>query len=822
MRKTTKIGGGIKAAVLLFAVIMLLGINAVRVFADFTPWNVSISEDGILSWGKYTGSYRATLIYIVPDGESFNYQNVAADIMDSTQTTFDIKNYLHSKAKPSGTYKICFEITDGGGSPVIHETEGLTYNYVSTISDLPKPTNVNISSNGILSFDNVLDKDEYYKYNEDNSDNICYHTTVHSVNKDGKDEIVSYNDIYAKKFKGQSTVSIDYSKWALFDSDQSYYFTVKSDFNSIDGYAYVPSAVCKTNKVQGWVEYGGDIGEIRQNNELGCMFIPNYPGASAYSINVYSDGSIAYSGWLDVTSTDTSNYTTFEIESVLEKKKLPLTGEYEVWITAYGKLYGTSGEQMALSYPAKCIYTFSDVLMFTQQPQSKVITENDLNKDINITASAQAAVSYSWEVVIKGERKTWAQAKVQGLALKSTSDDKTITVQVTGTDVDRYLLICTAKDSAGNTVTSDTATVSLLRIDSQTEGTVTADSGETILFNVSANLGANYEWCIAKQSDGQQLDWGSSFGVDDSDVHRSVLELTVDSAYYKTCVWCKVTRDGATITSKPVNIELKSSDMVEIEKGLEDVSVLKGGTATFTVDAKFAERYEWTVNRLDIGYLERQGLFRAYYPNEYTLVLTDIDKAMNGAVIEVSCYHDMDDDEIYSPSDAILNVSGSIGLGNGNNVIRRTVYYGDKITVYFDDLDQWKGVSYDVKYTTPSGNEKTWSQRSDDENWLTLNPKYEPYKTMLQAGNTLEIRADGKDYNGVQASTDTVILTVVYKKGDMDLNGTIDQADAALYLKYLSGTETFSTTQLEIADVNYDGYKDMRDVIAIMQIADKA
>ena len=821
MSKTTKTRMCIRTAVLLFAVIMLLGINAVRVFADFTPWNVSISEDGILRWDKYTGSYRATLIYIVPDGESFNYQNVAADIMDTTQTTFDIKNYLHSNAKPSGTYKICFEITDGGGTPVIHE-EGLTYNYVSDISDLPKPTNVNISNDGILSFDNVLDKDEYYKYNEDNSDNICYHISVHSVNKDGKDEIVSYSDIYARKFKGESTVSIDYSKWALFDSDQSYYFTVKSDFHSIDGYAYVPSAVCKTNEVQGWVEYYGDIGEIIQNNKLGCMFIPNYPGASKYSINVYSDGSIAYSDWLDVTSTDTSNYTTFEIESVLEKKKLPLTGEYEVWITAYGKSYGTSGEQMVLSNAAKCIYTFSDVLMFTQQPQSKVITENDLNKDINITASAQAAVSYSWEVFIKGEKKTWAQAKVQGLELKSTADDKTITVQVTGTNVDYYELICTAKDSAGNTITSDTARVSLLRIDSQTEGTVTANSGEKISLYAGANIGAKYEWCIAKQSDGQQLDWGSSFGVDDSDVHKPVLELTVDSAYYKTCVWCKVTSGGAAITSKPVNIELTSSDMVEIEKGLEDVSVLKGGTATFTVDAKFAERYEWTVNRRDIGYLEMQGLFHAYYPNEYTLVLTDIDVAMDGAVIEVFCYHDMNDDEIMSSSDAILNVSGSIDLGNGDNVIRRTVYYGDDVTIGFDDLNPQEAVTYTVIYTTPSGTKTTWTN-GDYENWLILNPKYEPYKTMLQAGNTLEIYAVGIDYNkGGQAFTDTAILTVVYKPGDMDLNGTIDQADAALYLKYLSGTETFSTTQLEIADVNYDGYKDMRDVIAIMKIADKA
>ena len=51
--------------------------------------------------------------------------------------------------------------------------------------------------------------------------------------------------------------------------------------------------------------------------------------------------------------------------------------------------------------------------------------------------------------------------------------------------------------------------------------------------------------------------------------------------------------------------------------------------------------------------------------------------------------------------------------------------------------------------------------------------------------------------------------------------GNVDEYKC-IYLKYLSGTKTFSTTQLEIADVNYDGYKDMRDVVAIMKIADKA
>ena len=72
--------------------------------------------------------------------------------------------------------------------------------------------------------------------------------------------------------------------------------------------------------------------------------------------------------------------------------------------------------------------------------------------------------------------------------------------------------------------------------------------------------------------------------------------------------------------------------------------------------------------------------------------------------------------------------------------------------------------------------------------------------------------------NDVVRATAYINLSLIYKQGDIDGNGKIDNADAALYLKHLSGIEEyqFTTEQFKRADVNYDGKYDMLDVIAIL------
>ncbi|MBR6400058.1 MAG: dockerin type I repeat-containing protein [Firmicutes bacterium] len=62
-------------------------------------------------------------------------------------------------------------------------------------------------------------------------------------------------------------------------------------------------------------------------------------------------------------------------------------------------------------------------------------------------------------------------------------------------------------------------------------------------------------------------------------------------------------------------------------------------------------------------------------------------------------------------------------------------------------------------------------------------------------------------------------LIIIYKQGDFNKNGKLDEEDAKMLLKHLSGGTQLDDEQYARADVNGDGYKDILDVIAILNIA---
>ena len=68
-------------------------------------------------------------------------------------------------------------------------------------------------------------------------------------------------------------------------------------------------------------------------------------------------------------------------------------------------------------------------------------------------------------------------------------------------------------------------------------------------------------------------------------------------------------------------------------------------------------------------------------------------------------------------------------------------------------------------------------------------------------------------------------ITVAYPNGDgvligdVDLDNDIDNADAALLLRYISGFSALNDKQLTAGDCNMDGNYTLNDVIAILNYA---
>ena len=60
-----------------------------------------------------------------------------------------------------------------------------------------------------------------------------------------------------------------------------------------------------------------------------------------------------------------------------------------------------------------------------------------------------------------------------------------------------------------------------------------------------------------------------------------------------------------------------------------------------------------------------------------------------------------------------------------------------------------------------------------------------------------------------------------YKAGDIDGNDDINKTDAALLLKYLSGSLKLNSRQMAAADVNSDTNVDLTDAIKIVDISSK-
>ena len=155
--------------------------------------------------------------------------------------------------------------------------------------------------------------------------------------------------------------------------------------------------------------------------------------------------------------------------------------------------------------------------------------------------------------------------------------------------------------------------------------------------------------------------------------------------------------------------------------------------------------------------------------------------------------------------------------GNEKTVM---IYFGDDIEFEFSDSTAPTDNYYKLWFTyIPKGETKTTTKLIKGNLPVVYSSTDENYSVILNPSNTSIIAKLGAGLYATNANAVPINLIVKYKQGDLNKNGSLDEEDAAIMLKYISGSIQLDETQLEIADANSDGRKDMLDVIAILNMA---
>ena len=66
------------------------------------------------------------------------------------------------------------------------------------------------------------------------------------------------------------------------------------------------------------------------------------------------------------------------------------------------------------------------------------------------------------------------------------------------------------------------------------------------------------------------------------------------------------------------------------------------------------------------------------------------------------------------------------------------------------------------------------------------------------------------------AGNSAVVSLIISKTGDINADGVVDDADAALLLKHLSEARPLTGLMLERADITEDGETDMLDAVTML------
>gem|GEM_PF-1492672 len=221
--------------------------------------------------------------------------------------------------------------------------------------------------------------------------------------------------------------------------------------------------------------------------------------------------------------------------------------------------------------------TLTVVPKITAQPVNTSVTAGS-TATFKVAVIGKATLTYQWQSR-KDSSSTWSNSGQSG----SRTDTLSVT---TSAGLHGWQFRCIITDGNGNTVTSNAAVLSIIRIASQPKNAVVA-AGSVAKFNVTA-AGAGtltYQWQSRKDASGT---WTSS---GQPGAKTAALSITASAGLNGWQFRCIIKDgNGKTIVSNTATLTV-----VRITAQPGNVSVIAGNTAKFTVAAAGADvfTYQW-------------------------------------------------------------------------------------------------------------------------------------------------------------------------------------------------------------------------------------
>ena len=440
--------------------------------------------------------------------------------------------------------------------------------------------------------------------------------------------------------------------------------------------------------------------------------------------------------------------------------------------------------------------------VITTQPASEIITK--IGSSAIFTVKGRNFGNVTWHAVDKNNSAVDISTLEHGHSTSSTQ--ASVTIDIDSPLLNGYSVYCTIEGN-GYSVDSDSTRVKILYFTSQPESVVECAEDDVITLSVTAENAESYEWFIADANLGQPYSW-SSMGMAEADAKSPTLTLTVTDSMYDTDVWCIIRNGDLYAKSEYIHIEMTDSEMPHWLKQLDSkIDVLTGGTVVLEVKAAFAGGYNWRFEDKNGNLVNIEELCTVYHPAENKYIFENVPKSMSGLKIMVWASSDIGGTT--DECTARLGVYDELWLDTTYANSEMTVFYGDELKLYcWETADRYV---WRVSYSPKSGGETRVIEEEIPYEIEYIDCFDDEWRDAILPTNNVKVTvyADGYKCNDIT-------LNIIYKQGDMDGNGKIEQNDAALYLKHLSGVQPFTDEQLARADINYDGEHDMLDVILIL------